>query len=330
MSNRNQINLGHIITARHKIRNITRKTPLEYSKYYSSKINADVWLKLENLQITGSFKLRGAINSLLSLSRKERSQSVICASAGNHAQGIGYSSQKLGISATVVVPKNTPQTKIESIRSYGVKLIIHGEIYDDAELYAHKLEKKEKMTYISAYNNPRIIAGQGTIGLEILEENSEIEILLIPVGGGGLFSGISIAAKTINPEIKCYGVQSEASPVMSESLKQGKIVKIGDINLKHSIAEGLHGGIEKGSITFPYLQEFCEDILLVNEKEIKHAIIEFLTHHHQICEGASAVGLAALYRYKKLFKNHKIGVVITGANLDFAELKKLIFENKGD
>jgi len=320
-SQNNDINIIDVLKAKNLISKFIRETPLEYSRYYSDAVGAEVYLKLENLQLTGSYKIRGALYSMFSLSDEERARGVVVASSGNHAQGIGYAAKKLGVHATIVVPKNTPKTKIDAIRSYGIDLRIEGAIYDESEIKARQIEKQEKKKYISPYNDAVVIAGAGTIGLEILNQNPEIDIIISPIGGGGLFSGTAIAVKTINPKIKIFGAQSKASPPMHESLKRGKIV---NVPMSDSIAEGLHGGIEQGSISFPIVQKYCEDILLVSEQEIIGAILTFLEHHHQICEGAAAVGLAALLRYSELFRGHSVGVIVSGGNLDYHQLKLLM------
>ena len=252
---------------------------------------------------------------------------IIVASAGNHAQGIGYAAKLLGKeSQTIIcVPGNTPQTKIDAIRRYGVKLEIIGEIYDDAENYAIQKAKDENLLFISPYNHPDIIAGQGTVGLEILQQAESLDYILVPLSGGGLLAGILVAMKELKPELKIFGVQSEACPVMVESLKQGEIV---DVPMSHSIAEGLHGGVEKGSITFPILQHYIEDVLLVSEQEIGDAIVDLIREHHQICEGAGAVGLAAIGRYKELFIQKTGVVVISGGNINYDLLQSLICSRK--
>ncbi len=258
---------------------------------------------------------------MLLLDDEQKKKGVISASAGNHAQAIAFASKELDIPATIIVPKNTPKTKINVIKTYGVKLKVKGNIYDDAEAFAIQKAQETNLHYLSPYNHPDVIAGQGTVGFECLEQNPELEVLLIPLSGGSLFSGVAIAVKKINPSIICYGIQTEACPVMFESLKQGCIV---DVPMKHSIAEGLHGGVEKGSITFPYIQKYCENVLLVSEKEIKDTIVELIQRHHIICEGAGAVGLAALKRYRMLFKEKKVGIIISGGNLDLTDLKSFL------
>jgi len=300
---------------------MVRRTPLEDSPFFSKACGGEVYLKFENLQLTGSFKIRGALNKMLQLSTEERERGVVTASAGNHAQGVGYGVKMLRIGATVVVPRNTPKTKIEAIRRYGVDLRVHGDDYDEAERKARELERELGKIYVSPYNDYEVIAGQGTVGLEIWEEKSDLDIVLVPVGGGGLISGIALALKSLNPEVRVVGVQSKASPVMYESIKRGEIV---EIPVEESIAEGLHGGIEKGSVTFDLVKELVDEIILVEEKDIETAITLFLEHHHQVAEGAGAVGLAALMRCKRRFKDQRIGVVVSGGNIDISLMKKVL------
>jgi len=314
-----------IYLAQRRIQSIVRRTPLEPSLFFSDACGGEVYLKLENLQLTGSFKIRGALNKMLQLSPEERRRGVVTASAGNHAQGIGYGAKMLGIEATIVVPQNTPKTKIEAIRRYGVDLMIHGENYDEAEKKARQLERELSKVYVSPYNDYDVIAGQGTVGLEMWEQQSNLEVVLVPVGGGGLISGIAIALKSLNPDIEVIGVQSKASPVMYESMKQGRIV---EVPIEESIAEGLHGGIEKGSVTFDFVKELVDDIVLVEEADIETAIALFLEHHHQVAEGAGAVGLATLMGSEKRFNGRRIGVVISGGNIDISLIKKILNSTK--
>ena len=310
-----------ILVARNRIKSFIRETPLEYSFFYSRIIDADVYFKLENLQITGSFKVRGALNKMLKLSREEREKGVVTASAGNHGLGVAYASDILRTDALICIPENTPENKIRAIKNYDCNLKICGEDYDETEKMAEEKAVETGRIYISPYNDVDVIAGQGTIGLEILMENPEIDIVLVPVGGGGLISGIAVAAKKLKNSINIFGVQSYASPSMYESIKKGKIVKV---DLKPSIAEGIHGNIEKGSITFDIVRKYVDDILLVSEKDIANAIKLFLENHHLISEGAGAVGLAAISKYRNLFRKRKIAIVISGGNIDLSLLKTII------
>ncbi|MFB0543159.1 MAG: threonine/serine dehydratase [Candidatus Bathyarchaeia archaeon] len=312
-----------IYLAKRRIQEFVRRTPLEYSPFFSGVCGGEVYLKLENLQLTGSFKIRGALNKMLQLDAEQRGKGVVTASSGNHAQGVGYASKMLGIEATIVVPRNTPGTKIEAIRGYGVDLRIHGEIYDEAEIKARELERELSKVYISPYNDYDIIAGQGTIGLEMWEEKRDLEVVLVPVSGGGLISGVAVALKSLNPEIKIIGVQPKASPVMYESIKRGEIV---EIPMEETVAEALHGGIEKESITFDIVKEYVDDIILVEEGNIKATIALLLEHHHQVAEGGGAIGLAALMTNKDRFRGRKVGVVISGGNIDISLLREILLE----
>ncbi|MCD6263036.1 threonine ammonia-lyase [Candidatus Bathyarchaeota archaeon] len=314
-----------VYLAGRRLQGLVRRTPLEYSPFFSEVCGGEVYLKLENLQLTGAYKVRGALNKMLQLSEEERGRGVVTASSGNHAQGVGYAARMLGVRATVVVPRNTPRTKIEAIKRYGVDLIVHGEIYDEAELKARELERELSKVYISPYNDYDVIAGQGTVGLEMWEEKSDLDVVLVPVGGGGLLSGVAVALKSLNPEVEVLGVQSKASPVMYESFRRGEIV---EVPMEESVAEALHGGIEKGSVTFEIVRELVDDILLVEEGEIRRAIALFLEHHHQVAEGAGAVGLAALMTYGERFKGRRVGVVISGGNIDISLLREILLEDR--
>lgn len=313
--------LMDIYEARRRIRGLVRETPLEPSPFFSDMCGSEVWLKLENQQITGSFKARGALNKLLQLSVEERSRGIVAASSGNHAQGVGYAAGMLGVGATIVVPSNTPEVKIEAIKRYGVELVVHGEEYMDAERLARRMEKERGRPFISGYNDLDIIAGQGTVGLEMLEAMPDLDVVIVPVGGGGLISGVGCAIKAINRDIEVIGVQSVASPVMCESVKRGCIV---DIELKDSVAEGLHGGIEEGSVTFYMCRELVDDFILVREENIVKAISLLLTGQHQVVEGAGAVGVTAIMEDPGRFADRKVGVVISGGNIETELIKKAL------
>ena len=315
------MNILEIYKARKRIRGWIRNTPVEYSSFLSDLCNSKVFLKLENLQLTGSFKVRGAMNKLLQLSQEERLRGVVTASSGNHAQGVGYAANKLGIKATIVLPQNTPEIKLEAIRRHSVDLIVHGREYMDAERLARKIETEQGMTFVSAYNDLDVIAGQGTVAIELMEERPDLDAVLVPVGGGGLISGVASFLKGVSNSVKVLGVQSEASPVMYESLKSGHIV---DMELGESVAEGLHGGIEEGSITFDYSRDLVDEIILVREDTIMDAIRLMIMKHHLIVEGAGAVGVAAILEAPKKFLNRNLGIVISGGNLDERLLKRAV------
>jgi threonine dehydratase len=311
--------LADIYLAKRRVGRWARRTPMTRSKYLGDLTGGDVLLKLENQQLTGSFKIRGAANKLLTLKDKEKGCGVVTASSGNHAQGLGYIARELGIGATIVVPENTPRAKIKAIMEYNVDLIIHGEEYMDAESKAYQLAKEHDSTYVSAYNDSEIIAGQGTVGLEMLEERPELDYVLVPIGGGGLISGIATVWKEVT-DAEIIGVQSVASPVMYERIRKGEIV---ELNLDDSYAEGLHGGIEAGSVTFDICQKLVDDFILVREDTILDAIYSLILEHRLIVEGAGAVGVAAVMENPRKFMDKNVGIVISGGNID-SELLKLV------
>jgi len=307
------IDLRDIKDAREAIKNLVKRTPLVRSTFLSDFCGGEVYLKLENLQITNSFKIRGALNRMLHLSTEEMKQGVVTASAGNHAQAVAIGAEKLNLSAKIVIPRNTPKVKIDKIKKHNVELILHGDIYDEAEQKAIDLAKKDGLTYISPYNDKLVIAGQGTVGLEILEDLPNVDTMIVPVGGGGLISGISVAVKSIEPSVQIIGVQSEASPAMYESLKAGKIV---DVEMRESIADGLFGGIEKSSITFGIVQEYVDDFLLVKEETIRKAVFLLWDKEKQVAEGAGAIAITPIIEDKDLFMGKKIVAVISGGNIE--------------
>jgi len=295
------------------------RTTLEYSNLLSGLTGGEVWLKYENRQLTGSFKIRGAANRMLAMTPEERRRGVITASAGNHGQGVGYIAKELKVRARVYVPRNSPEVKCAAMRDLDVELIVHGSEYMEAENLAKKTAKQENAIYISAYNDPLLIAGQGTVGLEMLEEKPDLDTILVPLGAGGLAGGVAVSWKSASGAA-VIGVQSHASPVMHMSLKAGRII---NIPVMDSIAEGLHGGIEHGSITFDLCKLLSEDIL-VEEKTIGEAMKFMILKHREVVEGAGAVGIAALMEQPKKFKGKKIGVIISGGNLDEREIRKIV------
>ena len=241
-----------------RIRGSILKTPLVRSTSLSESTDAEFYLKLENLQVTGSFKIRGALNKLSQIGSGPASKNgIITASAGNHGQAVALCASKLRLRAKIIVPENTPKMKIDKIRQYGAEVVLHGAIFDQAEQYAKELAAKDSLSYVSAYNDELVIAGHGTIALEILQQAPDIETILVPVGGGGLISGIGMAAKSMRPSIQIIGVQSEASPSMYESLRAKHLV---EAKVKDSIAEGLSGNIEAGSITFDFASKYVDRI----------------------------------------------------------------------
>ena len=313
------ISYSQIKAAEKRIRKYIKRTPLEHSIFLSKKCRGEVYLKPENMQVTSSFKARGALNKVLLLSPARR-KNIITASAGNHAIAVAYACSIVGVVPRIVVPKNVAQVKLEAIKHYHPKLIIRGRDYDEAEAYAISLAKKNNYTYISPYNDEKVIAGQGTIGLEVMREAPDTDMIICPVGGGGLAAGVAIAAKH-NKRVFVVGAQSDASPAMAVSLHAGTIMHI---PLKDSIADGLHGNIVQKSITFPLVKKHLDGMLLVTEREIKEAIKLMLKHHHIALEGSAAVVVAAVLKHTKLFSRKRIVLVLTGGNIDLSVLRKAL------
>jgi len=315
------MNLQDIHAAMEAIGNLVKRTPLLRSRFLSEFCDGKVYLKLENEQITSSFKIRGTLNKMLRLSTKDMKRGIVTASAGNHAQAIAIGAEKLKLQAHIVIPKSTPKIKVNKIKKYDVDLIIHGDFYDQAEQKAMNLAKSKKWTYISPYNDELVIAGHGTIGLEIYQDLPSVDIVIVPVGGGGLISGVSVAVKSINPNIRVLGVQSRASPVMCESLKAGEIV---NIELRESIADGLYGGLEKGSITFKIVQEYVDNLLLVEEETIMKAISLLWNKEKQVVEGAGAVTVALLLEKRGYFMGKEVVAIVSGGNISDDLFQKIL------
>jgi threonine dehydratase len=307
------INLKNIQNARKTITPFIKSTPLVQSQYLTTYCGCPLFLKLENLQITSSFKPRGVFNKLLHLNEEEKDKGIITASAGNHGQAVAFAAQKLDHYARVVVPRNTPKVKIEGIRKYGADLILFGENYDEAERKAKELAQKDGCAYISPYNDEYIIAGHGTIGLEVIEALPNVDVVIVPLGGGGLISGISIAIKSANPEMHVIGVQSRSSPVMYESLKAGKIVQVQKAKTK-SVAEGLSGNV--GPITFDIVQKCVDRVMLVEEETLRHSVFLLWNYDKQVVEGSGAAAVAPVIDNKPMFKGKTVVSVISGGNID--------------
>jgi len=313
------ITIGDVYAARRRMGRWVKRTPFEHSQLLSTLTGGEVWLKLENRQLTGSFKIRGASNRVAFLSEEERARGVVAASSGNHAQGVAYAARELGVRAAIVVPGNTPKVKRDAIRALGADLTIHGDEYMEAECLAQKMSAERGMPFLSPYNDEALIAGQGTVGLEMVEDDPELDAVLVPVSGGGLISGVATVMKVAS-KAKVIGIQTEASPVMHASIMAGKIM---DIPMYDTVAEGLHGGIEQGSVTFPICQRLVDDWIDVKEATIVEALRLMLLRQHEVMEGSGAVGVAALMENPKRFKGKSVGVVISGGNIDEALLHRV-------
>lgn len=319
MNSNQKIALPRITSAHEKIQPHIRKTPLELSPQLSEKTGSEVYLKLENWQKTGSFKIRGALNKMLSLSSEEKQKGIITASAGNHGLGVAHAAKMLGIQGKIVVPENASLAKIKALQNYALELLKQGRDYDEAEEIAWQIQKREDLTFIHAFSDPEIIAGQGTIALEILEELPETETIIVPIGGGGLIAGIAIAAKSINSKLKVVGVQSEASPAMFNAVQAARCV---ETPIEETIADGLAGRFV-AEFTLELTQKYVDEVVLVSENGIKEAIKLMIENEHMLIEGAAAVGIAALLE-KKIKTHGKIVVILTGRNIHSQVLKEIL------
>lgn len=311
---------AEVIKAQKRLRGITKVTSVERSKSFSDIIGCNIFLKLENLQSTGSFKIRGAYNKISMLSESERQAGVVCASAGNHAQGVAYSATKLGVKSTIFMPLSTPPLKVIATKAYGANVMLSGNSYDDAYEAAKVYAEENKATYIHAFNDPYIIAGQGTIGLEILDQLEGVEAILVPVGGGGLISGIAIAVKNIKPEIKVIGIEADGAQSMHESLAKGELV---NLTSSGTIADGI--AVKKpGDITLATAQKYVDDVIVVNDSEIAHALYLLLQRAKVLAEPSGVVGLAALMSGKLSLPGKNVVSVISGGNINMGLLEQII------
>jgi len=315
-----------ILTAQRNLGDLIRRTPLEYSPLLSRKTGCQLYLKLENWQKTGSFKVRGATNKVASLSEMERAKGLVTASSGNHGLGVFYAARAFGgLKATVFVPTSAPRSKVEKLQQFEGQLVLEGKDYDEADLMAQEFARKQGATYIHACWDPVGIAGQGTVGLEIMSDLPKVEALLVPVGGGGLISGVAIAAKTINPQVRVIGVQSEASPSGFLSLKDGRAYE--RYEAAPTIADGLAGGF--GKLPLELIKGRVEEIVLVTEEEIRAAVLALLESDQLVVEGSGAVGVAALLFEKVDLRSKKVVAILSGGNIDADLLFQIMEERYG-
>ncbi len=312
---------NQVLAAEKNIRSHIRETPLDYSVALSKLIGANVYLKCENLQYTGSFKARGAFNKLLSLTPEQKSRGVVVASSGNHGAAMGFALTQLNIPGIIFVPENAAPTKIDNIRNYDIPLELHGKDTMQTELYALEYARKHNKIYASPYNDEYVIGGQGTIGLELSKQLKKIDAVCVAIGGGGLISGIAGYLKTVSPDIQMIGCLPENSPVMAESVKAGKIIEMDTLP---TLSDATAGGIEHGAMTFEICQRYLDDYLLVSEDEIKKAIVMLIKTQHLLVEGAAGVALAALLKNAKQFRNKNVIVVLSGGNISLDTLKKIL------
>jgi threonine dehydratase len=315
------VTMADIRLAHDRIAPSVVRTPTLHSITLSKLTGANVWLKFENLQFTAAYKERGALNKLLQLTDEERARGVIAASAGNHAQGLAYNGARLGIPVTIVMPKPTPTVKVEQTRGHGAEVILFGEGFDDAQAKAVEIARARALVFVHPFDDPAIIAGQGTVAVEMLEDVPEIDTLAIPIGGGGLISGCVTAARAINPHIDVVGVQAELYPSMYAKLAGIELPCEGD-----TLAEGI-AVRQPGRITFGIVRRLIEDIVLVSERDLERAVSLLLQIEKTVVEGAGAAGLAALLAHPQRFAGRNVGLVLCGGNIDTRLLANVLLRD---
>jgi threonine dehydratase len=302
--------LDDIRAAATRIQGAVIRTPMMRSRTLSEIADAEVWLKFENLQFTAAYKERGALNKLLQLNESERARGVVAASAGNHAQAVAYHGRRLGIPVTIVMPVSTPMIKVTQTEGHGAHVVLHGERFDDANAHARELEAKDGYVFVHPFDDVAVMAGAGTVALEMLEDAPELDTLVVPIGGGGLISGISTAAKALKPGIKVIGVEAELYPSMKNAVEDGHGAIGGD-----TLAEGI-AVKEPGQLTRKIIAEMVDRIDLVGEKDIEHAVAMLVAIEKTVVEGAGAAGLAAILAQPERFRGRKIGTILCGGNID--------------
>lgn len=310
--------IAGIYQAARQLEGVAKKTPLIHSDYFSSLSDNEVFLKPENLQHTGAFKLRGAYNKISQLNEAERKKGVITASAGNHAQGVAFAAQKLGVKAVICMPATTPILKVEGTRALGAEVVLHGDGFDDAYAYSLELQKKHGYVYIHPFNDLEVLLGQGTTALEIIDACKDIDAILVPIGGGGFASGVALATKLVNPDIKVIGVEPANAACMKAALAADKVVTL---DCADTVADGC-AVKTAGTLTFEFCKKYLDDIITVSEMEIMGALLSLIEKHKLIAEGAGVLSLAALSKLP--FKGKKVAAIISGGNIDISTISALI------
>ena len=299
-----------IRAAAERIKGSVIRTPMLISQTLSEIIGAEVWLKFENLQFTAAYKERGALNKLLQLSDEERSRGVIAASAGNHAQAVAYHAKRLGIPAVIVMPEPTPTVKVTQTAGHGATVILHGDMFDDAYAKARELSQEKGYTFVHPFDDPKIIAGAGTLGIEMLDDAPDLDAIVIPIGGGGLMSGVSIAARSIKPDIEMIGVEAELYPSMKCAI-EGCFMPLGGDTLAEGIAVK-----HPGELTSRILKDLANEVMLVSERDLERAVAMLVGIEKTVVEGAGAAGLAAILANPERFKGKKVATILCGGNID--------------
>ncbi len=314
------IDLKDIEKAEQRLKPILHHTEMDISATFSEMTGGQIYLKYENRQKTGSFKIRGASNKIAAMIERGEICPVVASSAGNHAQGVAYAAKRFGIPATIVMPKAAPIAKIQATQGYGAKVVLEGDCYDDAYAYAKKICDEEGAVFLHPYNDPEVIAGQGTLGLEILSDLPYVDIIIVPAGGGGLLSGVAAAVKQVNPRVQVYGVQAEGADAIARSFKEKKLVYTETAN---TIADGI-AVKQPGDITVPLINQYVDGILTVNDNEIANAILLLLERCKQMVEPAGATPLAAVLSKKIDVKGKRVVCLMSGGNIDVSFIQNII------
>lgn len=310
--------LEKLFEAQEQLKEVLLKTPLIYSPGFSEEYHNQVYIKPENLQKTGAFKIRGAYNKIAHLTENEKSKGLICSSAGNHAQGVAYAARELGVKATIVMPKTTPLIKVEATKKYGAEVVLHGDVYDDAYKEAKRLEIQHGYVFVHPFDDLDIIYGQGTIGLEIIEELQTVDYVLVPVGGGGLISGIAMAIKESNPNVKVIGIEPRGAMAMKQSLRMNERVCLNKVD---TIADGV-AVKEPGVLTYELIKKYVDDIIIVDDYDLMDAFLMLVEKHKLVAENAGLLALAGL---KKLnVQNKNVVSLLSGGNIDVVTISSLI------
>ncbi len=316
----NELKFSDIIAAKDRLSKTVHQTSLSRSKTFSDACGCDIYLKTENTQKTGSFKVRGAYNKIAKLMENETVKSVVTASAGNHAQGVAYAANEKGIEAIIVMPKSTPIAKISATKNYGATTVLYGDCYDDACARALEIANENGATFVHPFDDVDVIAGQGTVAYEMLQERPDLDYIIVPAGGGGLLAGVSFTVKQINPKVKVIGVQAEKADSIVKSFAQKKMVSQSDI---FTIADGI-AVKTPGKTTLDYILKYADDVLTVTDDEIASSIIQLIERSKLIVEPAGATPLALALSKKEMFKGKKVGCVLSGGNIDVGFIHKII------
>ncbi|MCB0033627.1 MAG: hydroxyectoine utilization dehydratase EutB [Anaerolineales bacterium] len=312
----------HIFQAQKTIQPIVHPTPLQYAPALSAQTKTAVYLKLETAHEVGAFKIRGAANKILNLSDAAKARGVVTASTGNHGRAVAYVAQKIGIPAAVCLSARVPQNKVQALKQLGAEVVIDGQSQDEAEERARQLQNKRGLSMIHPFDDPHVIAGQGTIALELLQQLPAVESVLVPLSGGGLIAGIGLALKAANPDIRVIGVSMEHAPVMAKSLAAGRPLQMAE---EPTLADSLQGGIGLNNrYTFAMTQAYVDEVILVSEAEIAAAMAFAFQHHHLVLEGAGAVGIAALQSHKITRLGQNTALILSGGNVDLAHFLQIV------